>query len=132
MAITKTEMPILTGQEAQQRAGLNQEMGCSETLVVLDILQLLSLSSFTNHVRENPSAFKLSFGVGICPWGLSSVLIHPSGLGPPQLLLISSPHARAVLPPCCSNSDGEFSISPFCHSRLQKGVSHPRPQPRLP
>ena len=67
MAITKTEMSILTDQEGQQRAGLNQEMGCSETLGVLDILQLLSLSSFTNNVRENPSASKLSFGVDICP-----------------------------------------------------------------
>ena len=67
MAITKTEMSILTDQEGQQRAGLNQEMGCSETLGVLDILQLLSLSSLTNNVRENPSASKLSFSVDICP-----------------------------------------------------------------
>ena len=60
-AVTETEMSLLTDQEAQQRIGLNQEMGLlRDTWGSESIIASFSFF-FYKHVREHPSASKPYF-----------------------------------------------------------------------
>ncbi|KAL0620535.1 hypothetical protein AAY473_008860 [Plecturocebus cupreus] len=59
-----------------------------------------------------------SFGMGVCPLGLSSALMSSTWLGS------HPPHTPVVLPLCCSNPDGKCSVSAFSGDEMATPEIH--------